>query len=54
MFQLEKMDVPELSRVIDNVRVFYRTTPKHKMKIIEALQATGHVVAMTGRDSVAC
>lgn len=42
------MEITELASVIRDVRVFYRTTPRHKMKIVEALQANGHVVAMTG------
>jgi soluble P-type ATPase len=42
------MDIAELANIIRDVRVFYRTTPRHKMKIVEALQANGHVVAMTG------
>lgn len=42
------MDDEALARCIHNVRVFYRTTPKHKMKIVAALQNDGQVVAMTG------
>ncbi|KAJ3126673.1 High affinity Ca2+/Mn2+ P-type ATPase-like protein [Nowakowskiella sp. JEL0407] len=37
-----------LADVINNVSVFYRTTPKHKMAIVRAYQAKGFVVAMTG------
>ena len=43
--QLEKID---LDRVIEEVGVFARVDPKHKLKIVEALQKKGHVVAMTG------
>ncbi|BBA32304.1 cation transporting ATPase [Methylocaldum marinum] len=32
----------------DRVDVFARTTPEHKLRLVEALQAKGHVVAMTG------
>jgi magnesium-transporting ATPase (P-type) len=32
----------------DRVDVFARTTPEHKLRLVEALQAAGHVVAMTG------
>ena len=43
--QLEKID---LDRVIEDVGIFARVDPKHKLKIVEALQKKGHVVAMTG------
>lgn len=33
---------------IAGVSVFARTTPRHKMAIIEAFQSRGHIVAMTG------
>ena len=46
--ELERMDSHELSAVIDDIMVFARVTPTHKMKIVRALQAKGHVVAMTG------
>jgi Ca2+-transporting ATPase len=34
--------------VIEGVRVCYRTSPRHKLFIIQALQQQGHAVAMTG------
>jgi len=37
-----------LAGVIENVRVCYRTSPRHKLFIIQALQQQGHAVAMTG------
>ncbi|MGH9975267.1 MAG: HAD-IC family P-type ATPase, partial [Nitrososphaeraceae archaeon] len=45
---LAKMSVERLAETIDNVDVFARATPEHKLKIVEALQRKGHVVAMTG------
>ncbi|WP_026689960.1 calcium-translocating P-type ATPase, SERCA-type [Alteribacter aurantiacus] len=45
---LEKMDVDELGNVVDDVYVFARVTPEHKLKIVKALQSRGHIVAMTG------
>ncbi len=45
---LGKMSVERLAESIDNVDVFARATPEHKLKIVEALQRKGHVVAMTG------
>lgn len=46
--ELENSSLQELAEVIDEVAVFYRVKPKHKLKIIKALQYKEHVVAMTG------
>jgi Ca2+-transporting ATPase len=45
---LEKMSVEKLAEEIERISVFARATPAHKLKIVEALQRKGHVVAMTG------
>lgn len=37
-----------LSQAIQNVSVFARTTPEHKLSIVRALQMRGDIVAMTG------
>lgn len=37
-----------LGSVMDNVVICYRTAPRQKLCIVQALQAKGHVVAMTG------
>lgn len=46
--ELDQMDSHELAAVVENVNVFARVAPHHKLRIIEALQEKGHVVAMTG------
>lgn len=54
--ELDTMDMPQLRRIIGQVGVFYRTTPRHKLKIVKALQQNGMVVGMTGdgvNDAVA-
>jgi magnesium-transporting ATPase (P-type) len=46
--ELEAMSQPRLREVADEVDVYARTSPEHKMRIVSALQAEGNVVAMTG------
>jgi len=46
--EIEDMDDSELHRVVDNVDIFARSSPEHKLRLVKALQENGHVVAMTG------
>ena len=45
---IDQMTKGQLKERVGGVSVFARTTPKHKMAIVEAFQARGMVVAMTG------
>ncbi|KAG1781830.1 hypothetical protein EV702DRAFT_1067129 [Suillus placidus] len=45
---LDQMSKSQLVERVGSVSVFARTTPRHKMAIVEAFQARGAVVAMTG------
>lgn len=45
---LEKMSDEELREQVEDVDVFARVSPQHKMRIVEALRSKGEVVAMTG------
>lgn len=47
-YELDRMDAAQLAAAIDEVAVFARVSPLHKVRIVRALQAKGHVVAMTG------
>ncbi|MBW2965135.1 cation-translocating P-type ATPase, partial [Candidatus Woesearchaeota archaeon] len=46
--ELEKMSEHELDRIVDDVSIYARVNPEHKVKIVAALKARKHVVAMTG------
>jgi P-type Ca2+ transporter type 2C len=46
--ELSNMTVEELQEIVEDVYVFARVSPEHKLKIVRALQKNGHIVAMTG------
>jgi len=46
--ELDRMSAEDLREHIDDVSVFARVTAEHKVRIVEALKARGHIVAMTG------
>jgi P-type Ca2+ transporter type 2C len=47
-YQISKMSDEELHDIINDVYVFARVSPTHKLRIVKAFQAHGHIVAMTG------
>ncbi|RBW48442.1 cation-transporting P-type ATPase [Marinobacter sp. F3R11] len=46
--QIDGLDNTELQEQAARIDVFARTSPEHKLRLVEALQADGLVVAMTG------
>lgn len=46
--ELDKMTDAQLDRDLDQIRVFARVAPAHKLRIVKAFKKKGRVVAMTG------
>jgi Ca2+-transporting ATPase len=46
--ELDKMSEEQLAAIVENVGVYARVSPEHKMKIVGAWKSKKHVVAMTG------
>ena len=46
--ELDEMGEEELHRDVETIAVYARVSPAHKLRVVTALQAGGHVVAMTG------
>ncbi len=38
----------ELQKIVEEVSIFARVTPEHKVMLVQALKENGHIVAMTG------
>jgi len=45
---LDRMKPEQLAARVDDIGVFARVAPEHKVAIVRALSARGHIVAMTG------
>lgn len=46
--QIDGMSDEELNEFVENIRVYARVTPEHKIRIVRAWQERGNIVAMTG------
>ncbi|MCX6799434.1 MAG: cation-translocating P-type ATPase [Candidatus Diapherotrites archaeon] len=46
--EVEAMSEQQLRKAVEHAEIFARVSPQHKLRILKALQANGHTVAMTG------
>lgn len=46
--EIDRMSQEEFEKVADNVDVYARVSPEHKLRVVDALTKRGHVTAMTG------
>lgn len=46
--ELDEMSDTEFGNTVDNVNIYARVSPSHKLKIVDYLQSKGEIVAMTG------
>ncbi|SFN56156.1 plasma-membrane calcium-translocating P-type ATPase [Formivibrio citricus] len=46
--EIESMSDEQLRQIVQEVDVYARASPEHKLRLVEAMQANGEVVAMTG------
>ena len=46
--ELNAMSDADLAGIVEEISVFARVSPEHKLRIVAALQQRGHIVAMTG------
>ena len=46
--EIDNMSDKDLAEVVSDINVFARTSPHHKLRLVQALQTNGELVAMTG------
>ncbi len=46
--ELDQLSFDELKGLVDQISVYARVSPEHKLRIVQALQARGQIVSMTG------
>ncbi len=46
--ELDALSEEDLARIVEQIEIYARVSPTHKLRVVTALQQRGHVVAMTG------
>jgi Ca2+-transporting ATPase len=46
--QLDKLKQKQLNKIVEDISIYARVNPEHKVKILEALRSKNHIIAMTG------
>lgn len=46
--ELDRLSDEELDGIVEDVAIYARASPEHKVRILDALKKKGHIVAMTG------
>jgi Ca2+-transporting ATPase len=46
--ELDKISDEEFEKIVEDVAVYARVSPEHKIRIVKGLKKKGHIVAMTG------
>lgn len=46
--ELDEITDKQLEELVDDIQIYARVEPKHKLRIVQAWQNKGHIIAMTG------
>ncbi len=46
--ELDKLSEAQFAKAVEKADIYARTSPRHKVQLLKALQSNGHIVCMTG------